>query len=192
MDIVVKSALQKGILASSDVSRVLWDDGVAIDWRTLCSSMEGGQSRGNTDMRRADRDRADTLRRFAAQLYGFQAIVICEVGTLVLAHMLRHRLSLRIWRECFRLDCIPVAPHGTSLSTAGPVMLASPDPARAAARNFSRTVIPGESTLVYADGSVVSSLKSLLNSELKVVDSPVHDGSDGATGSSTSPYPAAA
>ena len=171
MDVVVKSALQKGILTSGDVSREIWDDGIAVDWRTLCRYLERGPSLEAG--KRGDADRADTLRRFAADLYGFQSITICEVGTLVLAHLLRRRLSREVWSECFRLDCIPVAPHGKSLSSLEPLMLASPDPGRAAVRNLSRSVVPGASTLVYADRPVISALKSLLASELRYVASAV-------------------
>lgn len=159
MDIVVKSALEKGILTPEDLSQPSLNGGLAIDWRTVCQAID---SHTDSDSPR----RADIIRRFAAEVYGFQPIIICEIGTLVLGHMLKRRISQKVWRECFRLDCIPVAPHGRPLSSTGRLMLASPDPGRAAVRNLSRSVIPGESTLVYTDANITSQLKSLLASEL--------------------------
>lgn len=159
MDIVVKSALEKGILTPRDLSQPSLNGGLAIDWRTVCQAID---SNTEQDVPK----RADIIRRFAADVYGFQPIIICQIGTLVLGHMLKRRISPKVWRECFRLDCLPVAPYGRPLSSGGRLMLASPDPGRAAVRNLSRSVIPGESTLVYADADITMELKSLLASEL--------------------------
>lgn len=151
MDFVIKSALERGIITAADLARPSTEGGYAVDWRAICTSMP---------------EHADSLRRLAAGLYGFQPVVVSLVGTLVLADRLKHRLSAEVWRQCYRLDCIPVAPHGASPSSTDRLTLASPDPARGAVRNLVRSSISGEATLTYADRAVVGELKSFLRAEL--------------------------
>lgn len=163
MDVVIKSALDSGVLTPADLTPAATEGGLFVDWRTVCTSVP---------------DRADSLRRFAAGVYGFKPVVISQVGTLVLADRLTRRIPQEVWSQCFRLDCIPVLPHGVSMSSAGHVTLACSDPARAAVRNLARSFVPGQSTLAYADASIIDELKSFLAAELPLIADAV-GGTDG-------------
>ena len=166
IDVVVRSALRSGVLEVEELESVSIGEGFSVDWRAICAALP---------------ERADTLRRFAAGVYGFQPVVVSQIGTLVLADSLSRSLSEDVWRQCFRLDCIPVLPHGITVESAHTLTLASPDPARAAVRNLSRSLMPGNSTLAYADLSVIREMMAFLAAEVPqiadavrpVVDTPV-------------------
>lgn len=111
------------------------------------------------DVARAYPSNADTLHRLAARIYGYRPILICEMGSLVLADLLASHFPLLDWKRLFDVGLVPVVEHGEQPHIAASIQLASHDPSRRDVRAAAEAIPSLRPDIVYADHATVLELQ---------------------------------
>ncbi|MEQ9104316.1 MAG: hypothetical protein RIE53_06420 [Rhodothermales bacterium] len=102
---------------------------------------------------------ADTLHRLAARIYGYRPILICEMGSLVLADLLASHFPRMDWKRLFDAGLVPVVEHGDHPHLATSIRLASHDPSRREVRATAESIPSLRPDIVYADHATVLDLQ---------------------------------
>lgn len=118
-------------------------------------------------------DHAHTLGRLAADTYGFRSILICQMGTLVLADLLTMRVPAHIWRPMFENGLVPVVEHGATPDPNDRILCASRDPSSKAVREFLQGVKSFRPESVYADEGHIRAVMELIAQHIPAVGAQV-------------------
>lgn len=94
---------------------------------------------------------ADTLHRLAARIYGYRPVLICEMGSLVLADLLASRVPAMDWKRLFDAGLVPVVEHGDAPAVGQSIQFASFDPSHRDVRKIAEAIPSVRPDIVYAD-----------------------------------------
>ena len=160
MDRVVTQAIKQCLLSEADLRKWMRDRGedVTPDWRTLCSWMP---------------ERAHALERIAADVYGFRSVLICQMGTLVLADLLTMRIPEHFWRPMMETGVIPVVEHGSHPDPSERVLCVSNDPSSRAVRELLEGIKAISPELAYADAHHIRTTMDLLSQHISIIGAQV-------------------
>jgi hypothetical protein len=111
------------------------------------------------DVSRRHPSSADALHRLAARIYGYRPVLICEMGSLVLADLLATHLPHMDWKRIFHAGLVPILEHGDRPQLAARIKLAAFDPSRREVRATVETLPNLRADLVYADQATVVELQ---------------------------------
>lgn len=102
---------------------------------------------------------ADTLRALAARIYGYKSILICEMGSLVLADLLASRTPAPEWKQLFDAGLVPVVEHGHKPTIGSTVTIASFDPSSREVRRLAEAIPFTRPDIVYADQTTILAIQ---------------------------------
>lgn len=143
-------------LVAPEVLRPVIDagNGASVDWRTVAIRFP---------------DHSHTLGRLAADTYGFRSVLICQMGTLVLADLLTMRVPPHLWRPMFEAGLVPVVEHGASPDPNERILCASHDPSSKSTREFLQGVKSFRAESVYADEGHIRAVMELIAQHVPVI-----------------------
>ena len=130
----------------------------SMDWRTVAQRFP---------------ELAHTLGRLAADTYGFRSVLICQMGTLVLADLLTMRIPALLWRPMFETGMVPVVEHGVTPDPNQRIICASHDPSSIAAREFLQGVKSFRPEPVYADEGHTKAVMEMIAQHIPLVGAQV-------------------
>jgi len=160
LDRVVTAAMKQHLLTEQELMQCMRDNGQveAPDWRTLCLWMH---------------DRAQALERIAASVYGFRSVLICQMGTLVLADLLTMRIPEHYWRPMMEVGVIPVVEHGSHPDPSERVVCVSSDPSNRTVRALLDDIKAISPELAYADAHHIRATMDLLSQQISTIGAQV-------------------
>lgn len=159
LDRVLQRAYAAHLLAPDTLLPLLAaQDDTPLDWRRVAQRHP---------------DHAHTLGRLAADTYGFRSILICQMGTLVLADLLTMRVPAHIWRPMFEMGLVPVVEHGTTPDPNERILCASRDPSSKAVREFLQGIKSFRPESVYADEGHIRAVMELIARHIPTVGAQV-------------------
>lgn len=101
----------------------------------------------------------DMLYRLAARIYGYRPVLVCEMGSLVLADLLASRNPDLDWKQLFEAGLVPIVEHGEKPCLGPSIQFASYDPSRRDVRAVAESIPSARPDIVYADQSAILALQ---------------------------------
>lgn len=160
LDRVMREAITQRLLTEQDLRQMMKEQGqvAAPDWRTVCSWMP---------------EHAHSFARIAARVYGFRSVLICQMGTLVLADLLTMRIPEHFWRRMVEAGVIPVVEHGMRPDPSERVVCVSNDPSSRTVRALLDEVKAISPELAYADAHHIRTTMDLLSQHISSIGAQV-------------------
>lgn len=161
MDRVLARALKQQVLTEGEVKHWMGEHGRKDwpSWRTVCEWAP---------------ERAHTIERLAATVYGFRPVLICQMSTLVLADLLTMRIPEHLWRPMMENGVIPVVEHGHAPDPSNRVLCVSNDPSKRNVRAILDDIKAFSPELAYADVHHVRATMDLLAQHVPVIGAQVY------------------
>jgi len=155
-DRILEEAVRRGLMTAAVLESMKQrvPAGHELDWRMVA---------------RFDSSWTIPLERLAAELYGFRPVLICQMGTLVLADLLVRHLGQMDWKDLFDHQVIPVVEHGASPDLHGRVVFVTRDPSLKAARQLVERLPMTKTELTWADASVVEGMMALMQKHIPFI-----------------------
>jgi hypothetical protein len=116
---------------------------------------------------------AHVLSRTAAETYGFRSVLICQMGTLVLADLLTMRVPSPVWQQMFEIGLVPVVEHGVTPDPNERILCATPDPSSRTVRDFLQGIKSFRPETVYADEGHLRAVMELLAQHVPAIGAQV-------------------
>lgn len=167
LDRVLSKALDEGIITVDDIT--MW---CKLD--VIHARLEQTGTLMWRDIVRCDPWRSLQMERIAARVYGFRAVLICQMSTLVLADMMAPKVSPKMWDQLFERGLAPVVEHGNSPVVNGRIVCVSKDPSNKEIRGFVNSLTEFKAELTYADAPLVKGVLDLVAQHVPLIGAAVY------------------
>lgn len=167
IDRVLSRALQEKLISEQDIRM----------WFSNRLSPPGTPKNSTLTWKQAcvlDPWRSQQFERLAARVYGFRAILVCQMSTLVLADQLTAVVNPIMWGRMFELGLAPVVEHGKTPTIKDRVVCISKDPSSKNVRAFTNSIEAFQPELAYADSKVVSGMLDLIAQHVPAIGASVY------------------
>ena len=167
LDRVLSKVLDEGLITVDDIT--MWCKLDAIKER-----LEQTNTLIWRDIVRCDPWRSLQMERVAARVYGFRAVLICQMSTLVLAYMMAPKVSPKMWDQLFEKGLAPVVEHGNPPVVNGRIVCVSKDPSNREIRGFVNSLTEFKAEFTYADAPVVQGVMEMVAQHVPLIGAAVY------------------